>query len=648
MKKTAILITGILLLLLAGCAEKKVILDHTKAGVQERAAQAWRNENYPLSQQLYTRLLNEFELRQDQQLMAWQRLAVSSHRNQDYQTALQALDQWADLNPRALDQWKWHYIYAQALRKTRDEQEYLHYLEELYRNHDKPLDLRCEAALNLIQHYFQGREYHQAMAVLEYLYSVAETDDEKLKLENISLEFFENLGLQELEQVRLDMDREKQLLFPYNVFWWTFYLEKLKDDHSRWGELRPELFEIAEQSELVHRDPWLGTMKQWKAELGRPASEITLLLPLSGQYSSVGWKILRGAGLAHFDMQMNGMDVRIKTINTDEPKWLERLGRMDTLSLVGGPLSRQNWEKIKEEELNSELVFLTFLPSLEQEGVQGWRFFPSPGDQVRALLEKTIHAMGITDFAVMYPEDDFGRTFSETFMSEAQKQGARIRGMQSYPPDDPARWNQIVSSFLKTKSQQDPLVGSSPSFQAVFIPDTLSRAQGLIPQFFYFDQDHLVFLGPMIWYQAYKPDTLEQQFFSLALASGAWNSESSNPRAMSLRQSLDRTAQEKTDFWVALGYDFVRFAARIGELPSPENPDEVNRILANNNFRDWSMAPVSWDEQGRAFQELFVFQMDREKLTPADAEQLIHIVDFRKQRRAIWLERLREKKMQEQ
>ncbi len=642
MHKTRFIIALLLLFFIAACAEKKVVTDPPRPDLQQRAAQAWEAEDHPAAQDLYSQLLEEFELEEDHEIMAWKRLAVSAGENREYRQSMQALEKWAQMDPEAADKWKWHHYYSMALKETETEQKYVRYLQNLYRDESRPVELRLKTALTLAEHHLESQRYPEGMDVLRDIRQFAYTDEQKVWIEEAGSRLFLKMDLEELEKAAEFMDREKKLHFPDNLFWWSYFHARLQDDNDQWESLRPGMIEIARQSELVYRTPFNKVLEKWEEKLGKPTPVMALLLPLSDSYSSVGWKVMRGAGQAHWDLLSNGLDVRVKTINTNNPGWIEELKKLQNVSLAGGPLSGEAWEKIREADLHREMVFLTFLPTMEEEGSQGWRFFSSAGDQVRALLKIGTQEMDIENFAVMYPEEDFGRSYAETFWEKARDMDAQVQGIQSYPTDDHASWNRIVSSFLDITDPNDPFLDPDPGFEAVFIPDTLSRAQGLIPQFFYFNVDHLVFMGPMLWYQGYSPGTLEQQFFSLALSCGAWNSHNPSPPARQLSEGLEDSLQGEADFWVALGYDFVRFASRLGNMPSPEDNDEVNRILSGNEFDSWSMAPINWDDEGKASQDLFVFRMDRHELQPVEPEAMKWTIESRKQRRAMWLERLRE------
>ncbi len=644
-----ILLLALFLVFLSACAEKKVVPeDPPRPALEQEAAHAWESQDFQRSQELYSQILEDYELEPDKKKLALRRLAVSAYENRDPEMALQASERWAKADPKIQEKQKWHEVYSWALKETQPEHTYIRYLEELYSDPDKPFALTHPAARELAEIHLKHNRYPEATSVLQEIYGQARTESQKRELEEFVLNRFLELDLKELEKAVPFMEEEKKLVFPHNIFWWAYYQARLEEDDSLWTSLHPQLREIAGQSELVHREPMLSQLEKWESDLGKPVPKIALALPLSGHHSSVGWDVLRGAGQAHWEMLKQDTRIQVKTINTNQPGWLDKLSQMENLSFVGGPLSLHKWGEIREHGLHKEVPFLTFMPSLEEEGKEGWRFFSSPQDQIRALLDLTIQELEITNFAIMYPEEDFGRTYAEIFWNKAQDREVDIKGVQNYPPDQPSQWNHIVSSFLGTSDLQDPWLNVDSEFQAVFIPDSLSRAQGLIPEFFYFNHDHLVFLGPMLWYQAHSPNNLEQQFFSLALSSGGWNNYNPDPRSRQLAQKLEETAQGEANFWTALGYDFVRFSARLGDMPAPQEHEEINQILAENNFDAWSMAPIRWDESGRAFQDLYVFHMDRDQLRPADSDRVKWAMEFRKHQRDMWIKKLQEQEEEKQ
>ncbi|MFP4108146.1 MAG: penicillin-binding protein activator [Desulfonatronovibrio sp.] len=645
MSSTRTIILLLCLFVIFACAEKKTIPEPppSEPSLMEQAADYWNKKDYSASQDLYRKLASQPDLTQRQELIIWQRLAVSAFKNGDYESALPALEKWTELDRRAKQSWEWHEMFSVSLKKTVGRNIYSRYLNDLLQDLQAPYELRKNAALALAGFHFEEGRYPESMSILENIYARADSTGRKKELEQELSTYLEQFTTDELMSARAFLDQEKTHYFPWNVFLWSLYSRQLKNDPSRWESLGPLLDTLSRQGKFADQEPYVRQFEIWLEEFGRPVREIAMLLPLSGQFSSSAWKILRGAEVAHWEMLQDKSRIKIRIINTNHERWLEKLQAMDSVSIVGGPLSGNTWKEITESGLNREKIFFTFLPSIDDEGSKGWRFFASPEDQVRVMIDKAVFDLGFTDFAIFYPEDDFGRAYAQVFWKEAVKKGARISGLQSYPRNEPERWNNIVASFLDITDTGQSHKNISPEFQAVFIPDSLSKAKGLLPQFFYFDQNQLVFMGPMLWSQAFSPDSLEQQYFSLSMTTGAWLAEDMPEGADRLQSGMNKTFQSQPDLWAALGYDFIRFIENLNNLPSPEQNEEINKQLAAINFQGWSMAPVSWDKQGRASQDLYVLQINKDKLSRADMNYYNSLIQIRKARKHQWMEKLREK-----
>jgi len=632
-----------LIVFLTACAPKKSLMQPMPedALLIQKADQAWEDKNFLLSQKLYAKIVTEANLDQKTRITAWERLALSAMHNNDYHQALTALKHWAELMPQIKNSWHWHKLYSQALKQTQSDSVYEEYLSRLIINNNYPFSLRLEAGYVLAKHYFAQKNWGQALQVYKELHEQAKDNESKIALETHLANFLEQLAPAELQTIKLTLDPAQKWDFPQNIVFWVYSIQKLKADNSCWPRIWPNLNSLIQNGKFTDVEPFLAEFNFWEKKLGKPSQTIGLTLPLSGPYATIGWKILRGASLAQWALLQDGVQIKIKTINTDAPDWQNILHNESEALIFGGPLLKKNWEELTKLGENERKLFFTFLPTIEQEGQAGWRFFPSPRDQVRVLIKKVILDLNFTNLAILYPEENYGRKMAKIFWEESSKLGAKITGLKSYPPDQPTRWGKIVASFLNIKDKNDPLQNPDPDFQAVFIPDSLSRVRAIIPQFFFYDENRLLFLGPMLWTQGFNPKELEVHYFSLALVPGAWWPENHGAKVTQLKNLLNQTVQGEPDFWVALGFDFVRFSTMLGRLSDSWHSSKINQILAQIQDMDWTMAPISWNEHGQASQDLFVFQPSSSGLIPANITSIEAKIEFRTERRAQRLEKLR-------
>lgn len=84
--------------------------------------------------------------------------------------------------------------------------------------------------------------------------------------------------------------------------------------------------------------------------------------------------------------------------------------------MVGGPLQAQSYAQARAAGATEQRAFFTFLPSLEQgdEGAKAWRFFPSPQDQIDALIAFATDGLNIRAYGAFYPGRRLRRAHDRT------------------------------------------------------------------------------------------------------------------------------------------------------------------------------------------------------------------------------------------
>ncbi len=350
--------------------------------------------------------------------------------------------------------------------------------------------------------------------------------------------------------------------------------------------------------------------------------EVALALPLSGPYGVIASKISQGGEAGRNTLQQRGQVVNLHIIDTDKPDWLQQLQQLpDSVKIVGGPLRPDRFANVVQSGLNKKLAFFTFLQDLGNaaEGRDAWRFFSSPYDQMRTLLQMARKEFSIYNVGVLYPEEPFGKRIVQLFLEEAKKEGINVSAMQSYPPEDPLRWSEIVAALLYS-NKEAPI-------DAVFLPDVWSKAEMLVPYIFYHQREDLIIMGSTLWGQTLtKERNVDIHNFRLSIFPATWWSEGNTMAARELRKAYPN---EEPNFWEVLGFDFVRFATRMNSLPAAWTPEQVNQHIRSAQNLEWSMAPISWSDTGIAKQDMFLFTPSNGGMRPADMQ------DMRQRRQAV-------------
>lgn len=342
---------------------------------------------------------------------------------------------------------------------------------------------------------------------------------------------------------------------------------------------------------------------------------IVLALPTSGPYEAQGAKIRRGAEAAKKQFATAGINVRLENINTEAPDWLKRLDALPSMcAVVGGPLQQNAYLAARKAGEFNKRVFFPFMANLQKgdEGAVAWRFFPSPQDQIDALIGFTNGALGIKTYGAFYPADNYGARMTEILEGTLGKRHLPLR-KASYNPAAPATWGASLRPLLKPGV---PAGGSNAvpqtEFEAIFLPDSWKNMDSVTSTMLAQGEDRLILMGPTLWEQALSGKTVPKAGkYALAIFPVAWNSAKASP---ALRGAGN-------DFWSALGYDFVAFAVNTGlseRLPAEEVTARAQAAAPNAR----ALAPISWDNGGIAHQQLYLFQVGDKGLKPANVEQL--------------------------
>ena len=655
----ALLATG---LLLASCQPPKQVPppEKPKPNLLERAATAQEQGKFDLASELYWQALQEKDLGRDLRLQTWQALGRSALKSGKPELVRESLKRWRILDPDSVQTWAWQEIRSDLIRREQGVAASASHLRDLL-DPDRPWSLVLSAGKALAELHLSRNAPRKALDTLKRLDELAKKPDRRDEVMEFAQGFISGMSPETRAELLETAKPRAAARFPALFLRWEQTQNRFHQEKTSWKEAWRELAGILEDAEAFIRSWLVEELRKLEEKHGRPAPGVVLLLPLDGGYGDLGWKIVRGVDIAQWRLSKQGRSVRLRVINTQDAGWLERLDRLSaTYSLVGGPIRESSWQKIYRAELYKDLAFFTFRSGLQQgtEGEDAYRFFPGRKDQVRALLQMARENLDLSSFGVLYPESDFGRSMARSFWNATVQEDCEFNALDYYSPQQIVSYEDKVADYLHvpeeyqewekqgkaarnaTNATQNATRIPKPDFEAVFIPDSFSRARILIPQFFYFNQPDLVFLGPALWGQEIKRISgLDTRYFNLTLLASPWWQKNPAREMKVLRHALEQTVQEPPDFWVGLGYDFLRFAVKLApEAMVSENPDLASRLSHASDLQ-WTLAPLSWDEQGRARQDLFVLRPVADGVDRVRPEKLRDRLEKAREMKREWRER---------
>ncbi|WP_241648511.1 MULTISPECIES: hypothetical protein [unclassified Pseudodesulfovibrio] len=603
---------------------------------------SWQAKRYEAAELYYAAALERADLTKGELPVVYARLAESANMNGHYHQARIALEKWANIDTTALERMDWEQPYLNAMAGLDKVERLRNHLKWLLESTSVPWETKREVALWYTGYFQTKDDPERALDVLDGFYKQAPDKQAKALFEQEYLQRLLTCDDGVVESLSTAVTPANQWRFPYALVAFERGVRKAVDPEA-WSAVWRTMRSLSTGSELVDTVPLETRLAELEARYGVPSVGLALLLPVTGPYAKVGVKVLRGAGLAQWRLAQEGVNVDLRVINTEAAGWEKLLAELPRhYTVVGGPLRIDAFKRLYEpgspaSDLLEQRAVFTFLSSLGDltEGKDAWRFFTSRNDEVRSLVSLAVDELGIKDLAVFYPEEKFGRTMAQTFYQEATPLGGRIKGMVSYPSHDLKQWSKRVGQLLKVPADFNdnkdvPL--AMPDFGAVFIPDGWSQAEALLPNFFFFEGDQLVFLGPGLWSRALDSvKDVDEHYFRLAVCPGAWWDGSQGGKA--LQYALTEEGLGQADFWVALGYDFIRFAGKLGTLPASWNGRLVNKRIQDAQDMEFSMAPMVWNKDGVASQKLYLFSPVQNGKEIVDADKITDRVVRAKARR---------------
>ncbi|MCR4666625.1 MAG: hypothetical protein K5657_04940 [Desulfovibrio sp.] len=340
--------------------------------------------------------------------------------------------------------------------------------------------------------------------------------------------------------------------------------------------------------------------KDKKAGDGRA---LALLLPTSGPHATIASKIIQGAHAARKELATEGVQIELAVIDTSAQDWLAKLQALpERFVVVGGPLQQKIYNSLRTSPVLQNKVLFAFLNNLNanDEGRIAWRFFPSPEDQVDALVSFSQDRLGIRSFGAFYPQDSYSIKMVSLFEKTVARRNLAFQ-KNTYQGNDVASMSRQAKVLVNpTNIGEDSLATPVPqtAFEALFLPASWRHVGNILDAFAYNGEDRLVILGTMPWEQSLSGKRLANaEKYNLCVFPSAWNTGVNVPALASFGH----------DFWISLGYDFVHFALNTGiheKLSPSEVATHANRAASIVRV----LAPFRWDAAGVAHQRLFIYK----------------------------------------
>lgn len=344
---------------------------------------------------------------------------------------------------------------------------------------------------------------------------------------------------------------------------------------------------------------------------------IGCILPLTGRYALYGNKALEAIILATgiFDPEKKSPIKLIIEDSKSDPSTAReavvKLVKEDNVIGILGPLgSATALEAAREaQKLNVPILTLTQSEGITKLGDYVFRNFLTSLMQVSTLVKYSIQNLGITSFAILYPKDNYGIEMMNLFWNEVLRWGGEIKGVESYDSNQTDFGKEIKSltglNFMEKKEETEEKPEPIIDFDALFIPDSHSKARMIVPQLAFYDVTGIQILGTNSWN---SPQLLEgeSKYLDGAIFVDGFFQDSFYPDVRNFIDNFYVTYGRKPDDLEALIYDAASIMVNTLNKNKVEIRDDLRINLLNLKDYPGITGKTSFSETGEVEKSLFV------------------------------------------
>lgn len=342
------------------------------------------------------------------------------------------------------------------------------------------------------------------------------------------------------------------------------------------------------------------------------------LLPLSGTYAAYGESARKGVDLALLTFRGNGKgrDFRVEYRDTgSDPartrQAVRELAELGVAAIIGpvGPAE----EAAKEAQAQGiPIITLTGREGVPQAGDFVFRHFLTQNVQVKSVTEYATGVLDLKRFAMLYPDEPYGRDMARLFELELKRRGAVLVAAESYAPKTTDFGKQIKKIIASSSKHADPketrAEGATPrsGIEGFFIPDSAETVGLILPQLKFYDVNETVLLGTNLW----NSDTLVSlagQYLQHAVIPEGFFAESTEPQVVRFVERFREAYEGKPGYVEAVAYDTALIVFHMMNREPTSHEDFRQTLLDMGNVRGVT-GVTSFSENGEAEKTIYLLK----------------------------------------
>lgn len=377
---------------------------------------------------------------------------------------------------------------------------------------------------------------------------------------------------------------------------------------------------------------------------------VGLALPLSGPYAGFGESVLRAVslGLGVFDAEPGRFDVLVRDTQGKPEAAADAIHDLvgEDVNVILGPLRSVNALAAAPWAERARIPLLTFAtrPDVPYLGDYVFRLGLDSEAQAEALARCAIDDLRHTRFAVLYPKDEYGRSFKNAFWDQVEERGGEIVGVEGYSAgavDMQREIRKLVGLHYLTDKERklvaqrdrlrkrraqneealaDPNLAELPpwvDFDALFIPDVAQKVGLILPQLRFYDVRNVIYMGPRDWNDPELLKIAGRDARGSVFVDGFW-ADDPDPKTQQFVTRYKAAFGSLPDATAASAYDAAVMLRAIVEYEGQLSSRRMRDALLDVKSFDGVSGLDAFDEVGGPRMELQLLTIDRSRFTHFD------------------------------
>ena len=366
---------------------------------------------------------------------------------------------------------------------------------------------------------------------------------------------------------------------------------------------------------------------------------IGCLLPMSGKYAIFGQKALKGIQMAIQDLSHThdrNFNIIVKDTRSDPQRaaaCVDELVRAHVMGIIG-PLIAVETAGARAQALQIPLIALTQKTDFPQAGEYLFSNFITPRMQVETLAAYVVKRLGLLKVAVLYPDERYGELHMQLFQDMVNTYNGQIVAVQAYDgsrTDFAAPIRKLIEAASPYAEAVFPYAEVSPSgtatvtdlqnseqntdpdqtekvaigFDALFIPDAVSRINLILPQLVFNDARGMVLLGTNLWHQQSLLAETKGYNRNTVITDGYFG-KSTKPATARFEKAFTALYGASPGFLEAVSYDTVQMLFQTAMDSGVDSRQLLKDALIEGRLFEGATGTTIFDKTGAARKELFL------------------------------------------